>query len=112
MGATMWRKRSLVSTLAALSPAVLWLHGGHILVLASAPAFGAQAIRVDITRKARPFHPSPVSMPVGGPVALVFHHQDVELHAFVPKRFLWRVCRSMWTGMELLSLGRRDWSGR
>lgn len=81
-------KRFLASTLAALSLAVLWLHGGHVLVLASEPAFDTQAIRVDITIKARQFHPSPVSVPVGRPVALVFHNQDVELHAFVPTRFL------------------------
>lgn len=66
MGATMWGKRSLASTLAARSLAVLWLHGGHSLVLASEPAFDAQAIRVDMTIKAGQFHPSPVSMPVGG----------------------------------------------
>lgn len=52
MGATMWGKRSLASTLAARSLAVLWLHGGHSLVLASEPAFDAQAIRVDMTIKA------------------------------------------------------------
>lgn len=88
MGATMWCKRSLASTLAARSLAVLWLHGGHSLVLASEPAFDAQAIRVDMTIKAGQFHPSPVSMPVGRPVALVFHNLDAELHAFVPGRFL------------------------
>lgn len=32
--------------------------------------------------------PSPVSVPVGRHVALIFHNQDVELHAFVPNRFL------------------------
>lgn len=88
MGATMWYRRSLASTLAALSLAVVWLHGGHVLVLASEPALDAQATRVDITIKARQFHPSPVSMPVRRPVALVFHNEDVELHAFVPTRFL------------------------
>jgi plastocyanin len=46
------------------------------------------AVRVDITINARQFHPSPVSLPVGRQVVLVFHNQDVELHAFVPERFL------------------------
>ncbi len=84
----MWCKRFLASTLAALFLAVLWLHGGHVLVLASEPAFDTQAIRVDITIKARRFHPSPVSVPVGRPIMLVFHNEDVELHAFVPQQFL------------------------
>ena len=88
MGATMWGQRSLASTLAALSLAVLWLHGGHSLVLASEPEVDTQAIRVDITIKARRFHPSPVSVPVGRPIMLVFHNEDVELHAFVPQQFL------------------------
>ncbi len=81
-------KRFLASTLAALSLAVLWLHGGHILGLAAEPAFDTQTIRVDITIKARQFHPSLVSVPVGRPVMLVFHNEDVELHAFVPQQFL------------------------
>ena len=88
MGATMWGQRSLASTLAALSLAVLWLHGGQSLVLASEPEVDTQAIRVDITIKARRFHPSPVSVPVGRPIMLVFHNEDVELHAFVPQQFL------------------------
>lgn len=88
MGATMWGHRSLASTLAALSLAVLWLHGGQALVLASEPEVHTEAIRVDISIKARQFHPSPILVPVGQPVVLVFHNQDVELHAFVPKRFL------------------------
>jgi plastocyanin len=67
---------------------VLWLHGGQAVVLASEPAVNAEAIRVDITIKARQFHPSPVRLPVGQPVTLVFTNQDVELHAFVPTRFL------------------------
>ncbi len=87
-GATMWCKRFLASTLAALSLAVLWLHGGQTSLLASEPAFGTQAIRVGITIKARRFHPSPVSVPVGRPVVLVFHNEDVELHAFVPQQLL------------------------
>mgnify|MGYP001357123464 FL=1 len=41
-GATMWCKRSLASTLAALFLVVLWLHDGHILVLPSEPALDAQ----------------------------------------------------------------------
>ena len=84
----MWCRRSLASTLAAISLSVLWLHGGHVLVLASEPALDAQATRVDITIKARQFPPSPVSVPVRRPVALVFHNEDGELHAFVPTRFL------------------------
>lgn len=84
----MWCKRFLASTLVALSLAVLWLHGGQVLVLASEPNLDAEAIRVDISIKARQFHPSPVSVPVGRSVILVFHNQDVELHAFVPQQFL------------------------
>lgn len=42
VGATMWCKRSLASTLAALFLVVLWLHDGHILVLPSEPALDAQ----------------------------------------------------------------------
>ena len=88
MGATMWGQRSLASTLAALSLAVLWLHGGQSLVLASEPEVDTQAIRVDITIKARRFHPSPVSVPMGQQVMPVFTNRDVELHAFVPQQFL------------------------
>ena len=80
--------RFLASTLAALSLAVLWLHGDQSLVLASEPAFDTQAIRMDIIIKARRFHPSPVSVPVGRPIIVVFHNEDVELHAFVPQQFL------------------------
>ena len=43
--------RFLASTLAAVFLAVLWFHGGHILVLPSEPEFDAQAIRADITIK-------------------------------------------------------------
>ena len=110
MGATMWCKRSLASTLAARSLAVLWLHGGHSLVLASEPAFDAQAIRVDMTIKAGQFHPSPVSMPVGRPVALVFHNLDAELHAFVPGRFLEDVPLHL-DGNGTPQFGEKDWSG-
>ncbi|MBI4002185.1 MAG: cupredoxin domain-containing protein [Nitrospira defluvii] len=88
MSAPMGRRRSLASTLAAVFLAVLWFHGGQVLVLASEPTFDIQAIRVDITIKARRFHPSPVSVPVGRPIVLVFHNEDVELHAFVPQQFL------------------------
>jgi plastocyanin len=88
MAATLWDRRSPASTVAALSLAVLWLHGGQIVVWASEPEVNAEAIRADITIKARQFHPSPVWLPVGQPVMLVFTNQDVELHAFVPKRFL------------------------
>jgi plastocyanin len=84
----MWCKRFLASTLVALSLAVLWLHGGQVLVLASEPNIDADAIRVNVTIKARQFRPSPISLPVGRPVMLVFHNEDVELHAFVPTRFL------------------------
>lgn len=72
----------------ALVLVLLWLPGGQTLGEASEPAFDAPAIRVHISIKARQFHPSPVSVPVGRSVMLVFHNQDVELHAFVPKRFL------------------------
>jgi plastocyanin len=67
---------------------VLWLHGGHAAVSASEPQVHAEAIRVDITIQARQFHPSPVRLPAGQPVVLVFHNEDVELHAFVPQQFL------------------------
>jgi plastocyanin len=84
----MWQPRIFVISTVALLLSVLWLHDGQILAQTSGPEPSAQAIRVDITIKARQFHPSPVSVPVGRPVALVFHNQDVELHAFVPTRFL------------------------
>jgi plastocyanin len=88
MAATLWGQRSLAGTLAALSLAVLWLHGGQAVALASEPEVNAETIRVEITIKARQFQPSSVSVPVGQHVALVFHNEDVELHAFVPMRFL------------------------
>lgn len=88
VGVIMWSQRALASTVAALSLAVLWLHGGQALVLASEPEIDTAPLRVDITIKARQFHPSPVSVPVGQQVILVFHNQDVELHAFMPKGFL------------------------
>lgn len=80
--------RLLMRRIVTLLLALLWLHGGQVLGQAPALELDAQAIRVDIGIKARQFHPSPVSVPVGRPVVLVFHNQDVELHAFVPKRFL------------------------
>lgn len=88
MGTTMSWIRFHASTLAAVFLAVLWFHGGQVLILASEPTFDTQAIRVDITIKARRFHPSPVSVPVGRPIMLVFHNEDVELHAFVPQQLL------------------------
>lgn len=84
----MWHPRALVTTIIMLLLSSLELHGGQVSGQASEPTFDAQAIRVDITIKARQFHPSPVSVPVGREVMLVFHNQDVELHAFVPNRFL------------------------
>lgn len=78
----------LMSRIVALLISVLWLHDGHILVRASEPNLNAPAVRVDITIKGRQFHPSPVSVPVGRSIMLVFYNQDVELHAFVPQQFL------------------------
>jgi plastocyanin len=73
----------------ALLFTVLWLGaGGRAMAQASEPALSASPIRVDITIKARQFQPSPISVPVGQQVVLVFHNLDVELHAFVPKGFL------------------------
>ena len=106
----MWWQRSLASALAALSLAVLWLHSGRVLVLASEPALDAQAIRVDMTIKARRFHHSPVSVPMGRPVVLMFHNQDVELHAFVPGRFLEDVQLHL-DGNGAPQFGEKDWSG-
>lgn len=45
-------------------------------------------LRVEITVKARQFEPSPVILPAGREVILVFTNRDAELHAFVPIRFL------------------------
>lgn len=84
----MWQPRIFVITTIALFLSVLWLHDGQILAQTSGPEPNAQAIRVDIAIKAGQFHPSPASVPVGREVVLVFHNQDVELHAFVPNRFL------------------------
>lgn len=80
--------RVFMRRILALVLALLWLHGGQVLGQASEPTFDAPAIRVGISIKARQFHPSPVLLPRGRHVVLIFHNQDVELHAFVPKRFL------------------------
>jgi len=84
----MWHTRALINWFVALLLALPGLHDGLVLGQASALELDDPAIRVNISMKARQFHPSPVSVPVGRPVMLVFHNQDVELHAFVPKRFL------------------------
>jgi len=68
--------------------AVLGLQGDQVFAQAPERGLAPLPIRVDITIKARQFHPSPVSLPVGRQVVLVFHNQDVELHAFVPQQFL------------------------
>ena len=83
-----WHNRALINRFAAFLLALLGLHGGRALGQASPLGLDAPAIRVDIAIKARQFHPSPVSVQVGRPVMLVFHNQDVELHAFVPKQLL------------------------
>jgi plastocyanin len=73
----------------ALLLAELWLYGASPVVAhASEHTSGASPFRVDIAIKARQFHPSPVSVSAGQEVILVFHNEDVELHAFVPKGFL------------------------
>jgi plastocyanin len=84
----MGHRRVFVSRIVALLLALLGLHGGQALGQASPLEIDAQVIRVGISIKGRQFYPSPVSVPVGRPVMLVFHNQDVELHAFVPTRFL------------------------
>lgn len=55
------------------------------LVAARAP------LRVEIAITARQFEPSPVILPAGREVVLVFTNRDAELHAFVPVRFLEQV---------------------
>lgn len=62
--------------------------GSHAMAQSSELAPGISPIRVDIAIEAREFKPSPVSVAVGEPVVLVFTNNDVELHAFVPERFL------------------------
>ncbi len=80
--------RSLVQTVVAYILGMLWLQCGQALAQSSQLQQHAQAFRVDITIKVREFHPSAISVSVGQPAVLVFTNQDVELHAFVPQRFL------------------------
>lgn len=87
----MWHNRALINRFVVLLLMLPGLHGGQVLGQVSALELDDSAIRVDISIKARQFHPSPVSVPVRRHVMLVFHNQDVELHAFVPTRFLERV---------------------
>lgn len=84
----MWRRRVLVIRLVALLLSLQEFSGGAGPAWASELEWDLHAIRVDIAIKARQFLPSPVVLPVGRPVTLIFHNQDVELHAFVPTRFL------------------------
>lgn len=84
----MWGRRSLGIAFVALSMLAPWLHAGLAWAQAPGPATNSPSTRVNITIKARQFHPSPVLVPVGRPVVLIFHNQDAELHAFVPRRFL------------------------
>ncbi len=84
----MWHNRALINRIVALVLALPWFHDRQVLGQTSASTPDAPAIRMDISIKARQFLPSPVSVPVWRPVMLVFHNQDVELHAFVPMRFL------------------------
>ncbi len=86
--AVVWGRRSLGSVFVALSMLALWLHAGPAWAQAPGPAPNSPPIRVNITIEARQFHPSPVSVPVDRQVVLIFHNQDVELHAFVPTRLL------------------------
>jgi plastocyanin len=85
---TVGRHCGIVSRIVALLLALVWRYGDAGPLRASEFEHDLPAVRVDISIKARQFHPSPVSVPVGRPVMLVFHNQDVELHAFVPTRFL------------------------
>ncbi len=80
--------RVLVSRITALLLSLVGCYGDGGPARASELENDGAVIRVDISVKARQFHPSPVSVPVGRPVMLLFHNQDVELHAFVPMRFL------------------------
>lgn len=45
-------------------------------------------LRIEIAITARQFEPSPVILPAGREVVLVFKNRDAELHAFVPIQFL------------------------
>jgi plastocyanin len=85
---TMRKNHDLAIMIVVCNLAVLSLHSSQLWVQASEPDPDRLPIRVDITIKARQFHPSPVSVSVGQPVVLVFYNQDVELHAFVPQQFL------------------------
>ncbi|WP_447973871.1 cupredoxin domain-containing protein [Nitrospira sp. Kam-Ns4a] len=80
--------RSLGSAFVALSMLAAGLHAGWGQVQAGEPELPGQVVRLLITIKAREFRPSPVTVPVGRRVELVFHNQDAELHAVVPKRLL------------------------
>lgn len=85
----MKQKRSIMRHSGAILFVWLWLCGvSHAGAQTADSAPGRSPLRVDITIKDRQFHPSPVSVPVGRQVVLVFNNQDVELHAFVPKSFL------------------------
>lgn len=85
----MWHDCSMMRNVGALLFAGLWLCiGNHVVAQASESASRTSPIRVDIAITARQFKPSPVSLTSGRQVVLVFHNQDAELHAFVPKRFL------------------------
>lgn len=85
----MWHNGSMMRNVAALLFAGQWLYGGsHTVAQASESASSASPIRVEIAITARQFRPSPVSVPVGRQVVLVFTNKDAELHAFVPNRFL------------------------
>lgn len=57
-------------------------------VMAAGPAQQDGLAVVSILIKGREFHPSTVKLPLGSEVVLMFHNQDVELHAFVPNKFL------------------------
>lgn len=54
----MWQNRVPVSRIVVLLLSVWWLHGGQGLGQAAEPERNAEAIRVDITIKARQFQPS------------------------------------------------------
>jgi uncharacterized cupredoxin-like copper-binding protein len=45
-------------------------------------------VMVAIIITARTFHPSQAKLHLDRDVLIVFHNQDAELHAFVPKKFL------------------------
>ena len=77
-----------VSRIVALLLSLVECYGDLGSARASELELDVPAIRLDISIKARQFHPSAVSVPVRRHILLIFHNQDVELHAFVPKRFL------------------------